>query len=155
MRSKKKEWIKFIIWMRNGTAFVFTWLVFLWLIFDKFYERNTVCSDAMLRLLLFVVGGVLLFSVCFTETLVLHWRFTSRLTCFVLLLGIYEGIGFYYLGIFQRTGTISEWLLFSGIIFMLYAVCIWIHELYSRKKGELYTLALTEYQEKRRMEHEK
>lgn len=155
MKNKKKEWLKFFIWMRNGIAFAFTWLVFLWMLFDRIYGLNSVHSDMMLRLLLLVAGGVLLFTVCFTRILVRRWHFTTRLTCFMLLFGIYEGVGFYYLGIFQRIGTLKEWLLFAGIIFGFYAVCIFVYELYSRKKGELYTMALTEYQQKRRMEHEK
>jgi len=154
MRNKKKEWIQFFIWMRNGTAFAFTWLVFLWILLGKFYGVNSVHSDMILRLLLLVLGGVLLFAVCFTKTLILRWRFTLRLTCFMLSFGLYEGISFYYLGIFQRSGTWGEWLLFAGIIFVFYGVCILIYELYSKRKGDLYTLALMEYQEKRRTEHE-
>jgi len=155
VRNKKKEWIKFMICMRNGISFVFTWLVFLWLLFDRVYGLNSVDGNRMLRLLLFVAGGVLLFAICFTKVLISRWNFTPRLTCFMLVFGVYEGIGFYYLGIFQRIGTIAEWLMFAGTILVFYAACILIYEIYSRKRGELYTQALTEYQKKRRLEHEK
>jgi hypothetical protein len=63
-------------------------------------------------------------------------------------------MGFYWLGIFSVRGTLGQWVAFMAIVLVLYFISIAIYAAYSKKKGELYTLALQEYQEKRRLKYE-
>ena len=71
------------------------------------------------------------------------------------MFSVYESVAFYYLGVFKREGTFNEWLIFAGIVMVLYLLCITIYHLYSKQKGELYTQKLQKYQEKRRTENGK
>lgn len=51
----------------------------------------------------------------------------------------------------QKTvGTFIQWLVFIGIICVLYFICIAIYQRYSNKQGEIYTQALIKYQQQRR-----
>lgn len=51
----------------------------------------------------------------------------------------------------QKDGrTFIQWLVFIGIICVLYFICIAIYQRYSNKQGEIYTQALIKYQQQRR-----
>jgi len=79
-----------------------------------------------------------------------NWTFTKRLTCFMVLLSLYECLNFYWMGFFSGIGTFIQWLVFIGIICVLYFICIAIYQRYSNKQGEIYTQALIKYQQQRR-----
>lgn len=66
------------------------------------------------------------------------------------LIGLYEWMGFYQIGLFQNTGNFMQWSIFIGIIFVLYVICIVIYQQYSKRQGERYTQALEAYQQERR-----
>lgn len=149
MKNYKKNILQFLVWMRNGIAFATSWLLVLWLIYNHVFGIEKIATDSLIKMIFFVTGGVFLFSITFTHLLIRKWTFLGRLTCFMVLISIYECITFYCTGLWSRTGTSVEWFVFIGIILILYFVCIGIYQLYSKKKGELYTLALQEYQHKR------
>ena len=126
MKNNKNDIIKFFVWMRNGIAFCTTWLLIIW------------------------IGGVLIFNILFTKVFIKNWTFTKRLTCFMVLLSLYECLNFYWMGFFSGIGTFIQWLVFIGIICVLYFICIAIYQRYSNKQGEIYTQALIKYQQQRR-----
>ena len=151
--KKKKDWIQFFTWMRNGSTFCISWFLILWLLYNSVYDIKTIETMQLVKLVAVSVAGVFLFSFFFTNLFLKRWRFLSRLTGFMLTVSVLEGIAFYWLGIFVRTGSLQEWLIFAGIVLGFYFICILIYEIYSKRKGEMYTLALEQYQQKRSRNH--
>ncbi len=154
MKICKKDMIQFLVWMRNGIAFCTTWLLILTLVYNKIWGIQTIQTNSLIKMVFFVIGGVFLFCMNFSRAFIKKWRFMKRLTCFMILISVYEIVGFYWLGIFVNQGTVIEWIVFIMIILVLYAGCIGIYQQYSEKKGEFYTQALQKYQQQRSMENE-
>lgn len=151
----KRNLTQFLIWMRNGIAFCSTWFLILMLVHNSYYDIQIITTDSLIAMMLFVTGGVFLFSFFFTQLFIKKWSFIRRLTCFLILFCIYECIAFYRTGLFVERGTPIEWMKFTGIVLGLYLICIFIYRSYSKKKGELYTQALQQYQQQRSIEHGK
>ena len=149
MKSTKKDIIQFFTWLRNGISFSVTWFLILELIYNRLANIQTVTTDNLLKMITWLSGGALLFCLLFTRILFRKMGFIGRLTCFMLLLSVYEGLYFYWRGYFVTEGAISQWFLFSGIVVVLYLVCIAIYQIYSKKYGEIYTTALKKYQQER------
>lgn len=155
MRKNKDEFTKFMIWMRNGTAFCTTWFLILMLIYHSIHNLSSIPTNLLVKMILLSIGGVFLFSSFFTCLFIKRWHFVKRLTGFMLVISLYECFCFYALGVFQNSGTVIEWFVFAGIILALYFCCITIYQRYSKKQGELYTKSLQEYQQKRSIENGK
>lgn len=153
MSKRKTELLKFLVWMRNGTAFCTTWFLILILVFNSMFDIPSVSTNKLINLILLSMGGVFLFNLFFTCLFIKSWSFTKRLTGFMIGISIYECFCFYSLGIFQKSGSILEWIIFIGIVLVLYFCCIAMYQQYSKKQGELYTRSLQVYQEKRRIEN--
>lgn len=151
----KENIMQFLVWIRNGTAFCTTWFLIIRLVCCRIFDRQTLSADGLTRMLLLIVGGVFIFSIFFSRLFIKKLSFTKRLTCFIVSIGIYECAGFYLVGIFKGTGSLIQWGVFFGIICVLYFICIAIYNGYSKKRGEIYTRALENYQRQRREEHEK
>lgn len=155
MKSRKKDVIQFMEWMRNGIAFCTTWFLILVLAFSYFGGIQSILTDTLIKMVLWITGGVFIFNLLFTRLLITKWRFVTRLSCFMAAISLYECLGFYWFGFFSGKGTAGQWLLFVGIVLVLYLICIAIYQRYSRKKGEVYTQALESYQRKRGMKNGK
>lgn len=155
MYQCKEECLKFLVWLRNGTAFCTTWFLILILIYHSVNHIPVISTAVLIKLVLLSFGGVFLFNVFFTRLLIKKWRFVKRLTGFMVAISFYECLCFYSLDFFQNHGTIREWMIFAGIVLALYFSCIAIYQQYSKKQGEIYTKSLQEYQQKRRMENGK
>lgn len=136
----------FFVWMRNGISFCFTWLMILLMVWNSVFGIKMVSTIALGKLLLFVSGGVLLFTIIFSNVIVQKLQFTVRLTSFMIVFAVYESICFYWMGVFPDNGSIQQWLIFIAIILLLYFISIGIYQIYSREKGVLYTQALQRYQ---------
>lgn len=154
MKNRKKNLVQFLVWMRNGTAFCVTWILILVLLFCRFSDRQMLSTDWLTKMVLFVAGGVFLFCLAFTKFVIKKWNFVARLTCFMLSIGLYEGVGFYVLGFWKNRGSGKQWFVFIGILLMMYFICITIYESYSKKQGDIYTQALQKYQQQRSAVHE-
>lgn len=139
---------RFLIWMRNGVSMSFTWLTLLLLIIGMVCGIDKIPLLVFVRLLAFVTGGVLLFTLMFSDVVIRKLQFMGRLTGFMLIFSVYEGICFYWFGLFREDGSFIQWFIFAGIIVILYFLCIGIFRIYSRKKEVEYTQALQRYQQK-------
>lgn len=139
---------KFLVWMRNGVSIAFTWLALLLLILSIALELETIPVTVLARMLVFVTGGVFLFTLLFSDVAIRKLGFVGRLTSFMLLFSAYEGACFYLFGLFHGEGSFLQWLIFAGIIVILYFLCIGIFRIYSRRKEVEYTQALQRYQQK-------
>lgn len=146
MSYYKRDIGQFFVWLRNGISFCVTWFLLLLLMRNQILDIDSLSTDSLLKMLLFVTGGVLIFSLIFTKVIIKKWRFVTRLTWFMILISIYECIGFYWLGLFEDKGTVIQWLIFAGIVLASYFISIGIYSQYSKKRGELYTQALQNYQ---------
>lgn len=153
MNNHKKNIAQFFVWMRNGIAFCVTWFLMLMLITNYIFHIESVSTNTLIKMVLFVIGGVFIFCLLFCRAIIKKWRFTPRLTCFIFSISIYECLGFYWIGIFRNIGTAAQWSIFIGIIIILYLICILIYRQYSKIQGEIYTQALYQYQHKRSMEN--
>ncbi len=150
MKNRKKALIQFGIWMRNGTAFCIAWFLLIILAVCHIFHYETISINTLTKIVCFTIGGVFIFCVVFTRLFIKKWSFMARLTCFMLSISLYECAGFYWIGIFAGKGTITQWLVFVGILFILYFVSTAVYQRHSIKQGILYTQALQKYQEQRR-----
>ena len=155
MQKQKKDFIHFMVWMRNGIAFTVSWVLFLLLIYHKLCDHQTISTDGLIKIMVWTVGAVFLFNLLFTRFVIKKWNFMTRLTVFMVSISLYEGAGFYWMRGFIHKDATFNWLVFVGIVFALYLICILIYQRYSKKKGELYTKALQQYQKKSSMQNGK
>ena len=153
MRNRKKDMIQFLEWMRNGIAFCTTWILILVLAYCYFSGIQSILTIGLIKMVLWIIGGVFIFNLIFTHLIITRWRFINRLCCFLIVICVYECLGFYWLELFSGVGTATQWFAFVGIILVLYLICIAIYQRYSKRQGEIYTQALQEYQKKRSTEN--
>lgn len=153
MQNFKSEVIRFAVWMRNGVAFCTTWFLILILAYNYILNIQNISTKGLMKVVLLIIGGVLIFNLSFTCIIIKKKNFMVRLTCFMCAISLYECLGFYWLGYFK--GIAVQWLIFIGIIFVLYFICAVLYQKYSKKKGEIYTKGLQKYQMERSMQHEK
>lgn len=155
MQNFKSEVIRFAVWMRNGIAFCTTWFLFLILVYNYIFKIQNISTNHLMKLVLIIIGGVLIFNLCFTRIIIKKLTFVARLTCFMSAISLYECLGFYCLGFFKGKGTAVQWLIFIGIILILYFICAVLYQKYSKKQGKIYTKKLQKYQMKRSIQHER
>ncbi|MBQ7013125.1 MAG: hypothetical protein IJN11_04315 [Oscillospiraceae bacterium] len=150
--------LQFLTWMRNGFAFCTTWFLILLTGFGLLHGAEAVTMKAIVFLLLWCAGAVLLFCLMFTRLLLRRMGFTSRLIVFMglmagyqLLLPIWWMNPLHFLfgepfPLLYGSMTSGGMLVYILIIAMLCGTCLAIHHVYSKKKGALYTQALQKYQ---------
>ena len=155
MQNRKKNFFHFMVWMRNGIAYTVSWFLILLLIYNKLYNHQAISTDGLIKMVVWIAGAVFIFTLLFSRFIIKKWNFMTRLTIFMVSICMYEGAGFYWLKIFIRKDAVFEWLVFIGIVFVLYLICIMIYQKYSKKQGEIYTQALQQYQQKRGMQNGK
>lgn len=153
MRNFKSEVIRFAVWMRNGVAFCTTWFLILILAYNYIFNIQNISTKGLMKVVLLIIGGVLIFNLNFTRIIIKKKNFMVRLTCFMCAISLYECLGFYWLGYFKSIAV--QWFIFIGIIFVLYFICAVLYQKYSKKQGEIYTKGLQKYQMERSMQHEK
>lgn len=155
MRDFKSEMIRFAVWTRNGVAFCTTWFLILILAYHSIFHIQNISTNGLMKAVLLIIGGVLIFNLSFTRIMIKKLNFTMRLTCFMCAVSLYECLGFYWIGFFKGRGTAVRWMLFIGIILILYFICAVLYQKYSKKQGEIYTRGLQKYQMERSMRHER
>ena len=155
MEKNNKNITQFFIWLRNGIAFCTSWFLILILIYNSICNIPSIKTESLVKMIFFVAGGVFLFCTFFTQLFIKKWSFLNRLTGFMILFSIYESATFYWLGVFSKAGSLVEWMMFAGIVLILYLICVVIYHFYSKEKGEVYTQALENYKEKRSAENGK
>ena len=142
---------KFFGWMRNGTCFAFTWLMILLELSLIYQGQSGISTSYVGKLLILCLGGSALFSFCFTKAFMRTMGFSRRLLMFFLIYGIYQSLGFWWLGIIFR--KLSDWMIYIGILLICYAICDMGYAHYSKKVGALYTEALNQYKRKNQEEN--
>lgn len=153
MVLRKQELKKFLIWMRNGTSFAVTWFLILLLAGSYGLNISQIAVATLTKMVVLIAGGVILFCICFTKLILVRWSFIKRLSFFILLLSVYQVVGFYWIGFFANSGSVLQWVIYMVIIIVLYFCCLLIYYARNRKKGKAYAQALSEYQKRRREHH--
>lgn len=141
---KYSEMKKFFRWVRNGTCFAFTWLMILVEAGLIIRSQFSLSTGYVAKLLILCLGGSILFSFCFTKAFLRTPGFSQRLLLFFLSYGVYQSLGFWWLGIVFT--QLSDWLIYIGILLLCCGICQLGYGYYRRKVGALYTEALTQYQ---------
>ena len=154
MNKKRGTAGLFFQWMRNGIAFCYSWLLILIIVGSYVFKIDMVPVEILTKVLVMVTGMVLVFTIFFLEGILKKIGFMTRLSYAMLTAVVYEIVCFYWIGIFKSTGSFYRWVIFFGIIIMLYSICIFIYYKYSKVKGEIYTKNLTLYKQSRRLEYE-
>lgn len=152
MNKRKQDLIQFLKWMRNGISFLSTWFLILMLIFCTITDVKSIPTIILIKMLVWISGGVLIFNLIFTNVLINKWSFIQRLSVFMILISFYQCVGFYWFDFFTGTENIFQWLIYIAIVLVLYTISILIYHKISQKQGELYTDALKKYQQKRIVE---
>ena len=146
--KRKTELKRLAVWLRNGTAFVSSWLVLMVGVYCNLVSHETVKTDTLLQLILWSAGASLIFGLCFTGVLIRSKSFTLRLAVFMTAIYAYD-----YLTFTLMFGVAFSKMLLTLIVLLLFLSCLAVYAVYSRKKGEQYTQALHEYQRQRRMQN--
>ena len=153
MILRKQEMKKFIIWMRNGISFAVTWFLILLLAGSYGLNIPQIAVATLTKMVVLIVGGVLLFCICFTKLILVRWHFIKRFSFFIVLLSVYQIVGFYWIGFFVDSGSNLQWIIYAAIVIVLYFCSLLIYYARYSKEGKAYTRALGEYQKKRREHH--
>lgn len=140
---------RMLVLFRNMTAFIYAWLSLLLVIWGN-VEHIEVLSVTLLEdLFIFSALTAAGFSVVFTKVLMKKIGFIGRLNCIMVYIILIE-IGFFYkIGLFVTRGSLIQWISFFIIAGILYAVCLVIFCIYSRRKEREYTSLLYQYKMKR------
>jgi len=143
---------RFLGVIRDGAAYSFSWFVILILIISAVSGKHDIGIDFLCRLLGFCLFSSAVFAVFFSDCFLVNKSFLTRLSGFFAVFLPTE-IGFLYMsGILSGAGTIWEWVIFVGIVVVLYLICVFLDMTFYRKKGQEYTSQLDRYKEKRRDE---
>lgn len=147
---RKNDAVKFLIFMRNGFSFCFSWFVIIILVYSIIFDVESIKTKTLFMLLIFILGAVFIFGFVFTRCFIKRWSFIKRLNSFFIIISVYQFAWFYKNGIFNKTEIKKSVAIFFVIALLLYIVCMFIYSKHSKKKEKLYTMALKEYQKGRR-----
>ena len=51
MYKYKEDFIKFLVWMRNGTAFCTIWFLILMLVYNSIYNIPTISTNILIEII--------------------------------------------------------------------------------------------------------
>lgn len=140
---------KFIYFLRDKTALVFTWFVFLIVILNLLTGKKEVDNGFLIKTFIVAFVMVIFFYISFSEEIIKKKGFLFRMNLFLITTVCTEIlliIRFGFLGIKWST----EWYIFAVIVLVLYCCSIIIYSLYSKKAGKEYTTLLNQYQQNRK-----
>lgn len=136
-------------YFRNGTCFAFTWIVIIVIVGMSLNGRETVSCSFLLKTLLFCVVTALLFSIIFSGVFFRKKFFIFKLTLFTVLFLPIEIGYFYWIRFFDGRGDVVKWVMFVGIIVILYLISLCMDIFIFARKGADYTFKLNEYKMRR------
>ena len=138
---------EFILGIRNKSAFVFSWLVLLWLIFCSLQRESEISNVVLWQLFILSLSGSVLHSVFFGGAFFKKTHFNLRLTFFIFCCALIESYLIYHFQLFGIS-KLSEWGLFLLIVIVLYLASLGVFQIYRAKSGKHYTKLLKQYQKK-------
>lgn len=133
--------------IRDGLCWSFTWLVILVILLSLIGGTEVISASFLLKLLLLCLWGVISFVVSFRSNIIKSKRFITRLTSFYVMFIPVEVTMFFFMNIFEDSGSFYKWIIFGAIVVFLYVACLVIDKVVFEKLGEDYTRKLQKYQE--------
>jgi len=152
---RKADWKKAFVLLRNGFAFVFSWLVILITIIGILEGGKAIRINAILGAALISLVGVICFVIFFSDAFIRNKSFIFRLTFAAIVFVPSEIAGLYIAGFFSNRGNLGQWFIFTGLVVAFYGICVLIDNTIYKKQGKKYTVELLKYQEKRRNDNDK
>lgn len=143
-----------LISLRNLTVSLFAWFSMVWLLFYTVSKQPRIELTTLWQLFALSFSWAVLFTFFYNsklpklKTIPPIKKFTLFLTSCTFL----ESVLIYKFSLFGIT-SLTQWILFIGIIFVLYAISLGVFERYKRKASRQYTQLLQEYQSLRSSEN--
>lgn len=141
----------FLNWIRNGTSFLVTWFVFLIIVFGYIFDIDSLKIETLFKIFILSFGAVFIFTLLFSKVIIKKINFSVRLTIFMVLIAIYQFVGFYWIGLFVDNVNIGQLVIFLSTILISYFISMGIYSVYSKKCSDVYTNALHKYQQQRKV----
>lgn len=146
MEKRNTERIKeLLIFMRNGLAFAFSWLVICSIVVSLLSGNESITVAFLIKTFVLCLWGVITFVVCFKNRSVQKKGFIFSLTLFYILFIPVEIAMFYLMGIFTGKGNIYAWLVFGGIVIAAYIISLLIDMIIMKRDAKVYTEKMNEY----------
>lgn len=136
---------RFVMLIRNGLAYVYSWLVLCVIIWALIGGQESIKIGFLLKLFGLSLWGVICFAICFGSKRLEKKGFIFQLTCFYILFIPIEILMFYLMGIFSSGSSILHWIIFIVIICFFYLTAIFIDRFIMKKRGDEYTDKLKKY----------
>ncbi len=136
---------EFLAFFRNGMAFTFSWLVICTMIVSLLSGQESVSVALLLKIFALCLWGVITFAFCFKNRRIQKKGFIFSLTLFYILFIPVEIAMFYFMGIFDSKGNMTFWIIFGGVVAVLYLTSVLIDVLVMKKNGKIYTEKMNEY----------
>ena len=133
------------IYIRNALALVFSWLIICTMIYGFVSGVESVTIAFLGKVLLLSIWAVVSFSVCFKIPRLQKKGFIFQITCFYLMFIPVEIALFYYMGMFNTSGSSFTWIIFFVLISVLYLISLFIDLLVMRRRAVLYTQKMNDY----------
>lgn len=141
----------FICFLRDKTALVFTWFVFLIVVFSFLTGNKEISNGLLIKTFVVALAMVIFFYISFSEEIIKKKGFLFRMNVFMILTVSTEIFLIIKLKLLVINWNI-QWYIFSGIVIGLYISSIGIYTLYSKKAGKEYTNLLNQYKQNRKKE---
>ncbi|SEQ01776.1 hypothetical protein SAMN02910369_01054 [Lachnospiraceae bacterium NE2001] len=135
----------FLKGLRDAVAFSFSWLTICVIIVSLLSGNKIVTVSFLTKLFLLCLWGSISFTLCFRNQRFAKKGFMFSLTAFYILFIPVEIVMFYLMGIFSQAGSPGLWMMFGGIVVIMYLVSAIIDKVIMRRRSELYTEKLTAY----------
>ena len=133
------------IFIRNGMAFIFSWLVICSIIYALAAGSEVISVYYFMKLFVLCLWGVAAFTVCFKGRRIPKKGFVFSLTIFYILFIPAEIVMFYAMGIFTGKGSMISWIIFGCIAAVLYLTSLAIDCFIMKKRAVEYTEKLKKW----------
>ena len=146
MEKRNTERIKeLLVFMRNGLAFAFSWLVICVIIVSLLAGNEAITVRFLIKVFVLCLWGVIAFVVSFKNEKVQKKGFMFSLTLFYILFIPVEIAMFYLMGIFVNKGNLGVWLIFGVIVVAAYVISLLIDTIIMKRDAKVYTEKMNEY----------
>ncbi len=138
---------KFISLIRDAISYCFAWLIIVITGLAFVLDIKTISVSTIAKAFVFCVVTSVLFVSVFSSYFFKKTKFIVRLSCFTALFLPIEIVFLYWVRLFTGKGTTAQWIIFAGIIVVLYVSSLVIDCTVNKKLGEAYTSQLKNYKE--------
>ena len=141
--------------IRDMFAFSFAWLTICALVLAQLGGAQSIRVDLLMKLMALCLWGALCFALCFRSEKMQKKGFMFSLSVFYLSFLPVEILLFYLMGLFQHKGSLAVWCGFIAIISALYLISLGLERVFFKRKADLYTEKLCQFQKSFRDREEK